>query len=366
MAYGKGTTTNSAANSHKDKEYVFPKGPEDTVSALRWSPVSNHLAAASWDGKVYIYDATNTTSSDTIKGVAAIPVGSPVLDCDFNKDGTIAVGASADKKLHLMDLKSSQTMTLEGHTSPVRTVRFVDVPSANAPIIASGSWDRTVRYWDMRQPQPIGVLELPERVYAMDTGGSLLAISTAENQLHFVNLHDNPLKLWKSIVPPIPLQTTAVSVTADGTRWAIGTIAGRAAAQVVDEKDLSLENLSFKCHREAIPNKRNVTDVYTINDVAWWPGHKDVFATAGSDGTFSIWDVRNRNRLRSFPKVSNSVTAINFTRDGTGMAYAMGYDWTKGHQHSKAGAETKIVMLRFETPLKEREVVVVKKKTNYW
>lgn len=85
MVYGKKTTTISAANSQQDKEYVFPKGPEDTVSALRWSPVSNHLAAASWDGKVYIYDATNTTSSDTIKGVAAIPVGSPVLDCDFNK-----------------------------------------------------------------------------------------------------------------------------------------------------------------------------------------------------------------------------------------------------------------------------------------
>lgn len=85
MAYGNGTTLSSAAKGMLDKDVVLPGGPEDTISALRWSPVANHLAAASWDGKVYIYDATNSTSTDTVKGVAAITVGSPVLDCDFSK-----------------------------------------------------------------------------------------------------------------------------------------------------------------------------------------------------------------------------------------------------------------------------------------
>ena len=168
-----------------------------------------------------------------------------------------------------MDLSSSQTMTLEGHTSPVRTVRFVDVPSANAPIIASGSWDKTVRYWDMRQPQPIGVLELPERVYNMDTGGSLLAVGTADNSMHFVNLHKNPLQLWKTVETPLTYQTSALSVTADGTRWAVGGIEGRCVVQVVDEKDLRcvffiilpviypLTNLpaSKNCHSSAIANQ---------------------------------------------------------------------------------------------------------------
>jgi mRNA export factor len=154
-----------------------------------------------------------------------------------SQDGTIAVGASADKKVHIMDIASSQTMTLEGHTSPVRAVRFVDVPSANAPIIASGSWDKTVRYWDMRQPQPIGVLELPERVYTMDTGGSVLVIGTAENQMHFVNLHNDPLKVSRSVESTLTYQTSALSVSADGSRWAVGGIDGRCVNQVVDEKD---------------------------------------------------------------------------------------------------------------------------------
>lgn len=136
-----------------------------------------------------------------------------------------------------MDLNSSQTMTLEGHTSPVRAVRFVEIPSANAPIIASGSWDKTVRFWDMRQPQPIGALQLPERVYAMDAAGPLLTAATADNKLQLVNLLGNPLEVWKTVDSPLSHQTAAVSVCADGTRWAIGGIDGRAAAQVADEKD---------------------------------------------------------------------------------------------------------------------------------
>jgi mRNA export factor len=89
----------------------------------------------------------------------------------------------------------------------------------------------------MRQPQPIGALQLPERVYAMDAAGPLLVAATADNNLHFVNLHGNPLELWKTVESPLKYQTTSVSVYADGTRWAIGGIDGRAAAQVADAKD---------------------------------------------------------------------------------------------------------------------------------
>jgi mRNA export factor len=41
------------------------------------------------------------------------------------------------------------------------------------------------------------------------------------------------------------------------------------------------------------------------------------------------------------------------------MAYAVGYDWAKGYQHNKAGAETKIILRRFPKALKEE-------KKTYW
>lgn len=87
MAYSRNTSTSAAARSVLNRGVEFPKGPEDTVSALRWSPVSDHVAAASWDGRVYIYDAARSTSTGDIKGVAAMaaPAHAVCLDCDFSK-----------------------------------------------------------------------------------------------------------------------------------------------------------------------------------------------------------------------------------------------------------------------------------------
>lgn len=85
MAYGKGKYVAPMAKGSLDKDVDFPHGPTDTVSSLRWSPLSNHVAASSWDGKVYIYDANNSTSTASIKAVAAITAMAPFLDCDFSK-----------------------------------------------------------------------------------------------------------------------------------------------------------------------------------------------------------------------------------------------------------------------------------------
>jgi mRNA export factor len=88
--------------------------------------------------------------------------------------------------------------------------------------------------------------------------------------------------------------------------------------------------------------------------VSFSPAHDDVFATGGSDGTFVVWDVFKKMRLRTFPKVSGPVTALAFSRDGMALAYTIGYDWAKGYQHSSAGADKKIVVHCFaEAPKKK-------------
>ncbi|KAK4169246.1 WD40-repeat-containing domain protein [Cladorrhinum sp. PSN259] len=338
-----------------DKDIAFPQGPEDTISSVRWSPVANHLAAASWDGKVYVYDATHNTTTDSIRGVSVLQSAdkSPFFDCDFSKDGTLVAGGSADKKVYVLNLASSDTLNLEGHEAPVRSVRFVDIPSANAPIIASASWDKTIRYWDLRQPSAIATIKLDERVYAMDASGAVLLAATADNVVHFVNLHGDPSRISRATKSPLAHQPKSVSVSHDGSRWAIGSIEGRAAAQATDEKSTSFQNLSFKCHRNPSANSRTVTDVYSVNAVAYSPVNKDVLATVGSDGIFTFWDVSSRSRLRGFPSAGGSLTAAGFNRDGTMFAYAVGYDWSKGYTGNTADYPKKLMLHKIDPALKK-------------
>jgi mRNA export factor len=147
----------------------------------------------------------------------------------------MVTAAGADKKIHVLQAATGQTTSFAAHDAPIRDVRFVDIPSAGAPIIASGSWDKTVRYWDIRNSsQPVATVQLPERVYAMDTSGPLLVISTADGQCSVVNLHTNPAALLRTDKNKLKHQTRSLSVSPSGKYWATGSIEGRASVQAVD------------------------------------------------------------------------------------------------------------------------------------
>jgi mRNA export factor len=149
----------------------------------------------------------------------------------------------ADKKTHLLHVATGQTMTLGAHDAPIRSVRFVDLGSSSsgAPIVASASWDRTVRFWDARQPSAVtaaATLVCADRVYAMDARGGLLVVATAsaDRAVHLVDLR-NPAVFARTTASPLRHQTRAVAVFPDGRGWATTSIEGRCGMSSADEKD---------------------------------------------------------------------------------------------------------------------------------
>eukprot|EP00811_Abedinium_folium_P009580 NODE_18854_length_872_cov_5.417450.p2 GENE.NODE_18854_length_872_cov_5.417450~~NODE_18854_length_872_cov_5.417450.p2 ORF type:complete len:92 (+),score=19.11 NODE_18854_length_872_cov_5.417450:322-597(+) len=56
------------------------------------------------------------------------------------------------------------------------------------------------------------------------------------------------------------------------------------------------------------------------------------FATGGGDGTFVFWDKENRQRLKQFSPCHYPITAGKFNTTGELFAYAVSYDWSKGHE----------------------------------
>ena len=54
-------------------------------------------------------------------------------------------------------------------------------------------------------------------------------------------------------------------------------------------------------------------------------------ASGGSDGEINIWNLAAHQRAKHLTKLGAPVTALAFNRDGSMLAYATGYDWSKGH-----------------------------------
>ncbi len=125
-------------------------------------------------------------------------------------------------------------MQVAVHDQPIRCVQMMQ--TGGAPMLITGSWDKTVKYWDLRQPQPAATLACSERIYSMDMHEHLLAIGTADRFVHIVNLN-KPTEIYKSMQSPLKWQTRVVTCFNDASGFAIGSIEGRCAIQYVEEKD---------------------------------------------------------------------------------------------------------------------------------
>ncbi|TVY42723.1 Nucleoporin [Lachnellula subtilissima] len=323
------TPSNNVTTNDLSKDATLSMPPDDSISFLSWSPAANFLAVGSWDCRVRIYDVR---TDQTGTGVAAIDFEGPVLACDWSKK-------------------------VSSHDAPIRSIRFFEIPNANAPMLATGSWDKSVRYWDLRQQTPAATLVCKDRVCAMDVKEQLLVIGTAEKHIHIVDLH-TPTTIFETRASPLKEQTRVVGCFIDASGFAMGSIEGRCGCQYVAQKDeryglsprerelelmvLYSRNFAFRCHR-TIPDKDSIVQVSAVNAISFHPIH-GTFSSAGSDGTFHFWDKDAHNRLKGYPSVGAPISATAFNTDGTVFAYAVSYDWHKGYAFNGPQHVNKIML----------------------
>lgn len=153
---------------------------------------------------------------------------------DSSQDGSKVISGGADKAARCFDLGSAQTSQVAAHEQPIRVVKFITHPQAGEMLV-TGSWDKTIKYWDLRQPTPAATVQMPERVYTMDVSQSLLVVGTADRHLPVINIQ-NPNAIFKTLTSPLKWQTRVVSCFPDATGFAVGSTEGRCAIQYVDDK----------------------------------------------------------------------------------------------------------------------------------
>lgn len=240
----------------------------------------------------------------------------------------------------MIDLGANQTAAQQvaAHDQPIRCVRMIDVPGQATQVLVTGSWDKTVKYWDLRQSTPVATVSCQERVYTMDSRDSCLVIGTADRYINVISLN-KPTEFYKTMQSPLKWQTRVVSCFNDSQGFAVGSIEGRCAIQYVEDKDSS-SNFSFKCHRNTGTNK-DISNVYSVNAISFHPVH-GTFSTAGSDGTFHFWDKDAKHRLKGFQEVGGPISATDFNRTGNIFAYAVSYDWSQGFQNNTPNSENKV------------------------
>lgn len=188
----------------------------DSISSFEFSPTNQLIVAGHWDNKVRCWEIQQAHTGQPTGAVARreVALGGPVLDLDWNTEGTRVFAAGCDNKAVLWDLQTGATQQVAQHNAPIKCVKFL--PEMNCLITAG--WDKAVRYWDIRAPKmmvgrvarlgtrpytlpcphthmhdrrvAVHQLEvaLPERVYSMDAVHPILICAMADRKINIFNL----------------------------------------------------------------------------------------------------------------------------------------------------------------------------------
>ncbi|KAF8958904.1 WD40-repeat-containing domain protein [Flammula alnicola] len=327
-------------SSFDELSYTVPPSPPfDSISSIRYSPTNpDQLLISSWDTTVRFYEIGESGVRKS-EAKAKFDHRAAVLACSFSRDASHAYSGGLDTSVRELDLTTEKITNLGTHDDSISSMTFAH--STNTLI--TGSWDRTLRFWDSRTSNPQqSTHKTPERVYAIDHVNHTLVVAMASRLFHIYDVRkmDAPAQQRES---SLKYMTRSLACMSDGQGYATASVEGRIAVEYFDPSPAAQEKkYAFKCHRQTIDD---VDHVWPVNSLAFHPVY-NTFASAGSDGTVSIWDHKVKKRLRQYPKFPGPVAAVAFNCDGTKMAVGISYTWDEGEAGWKASRVTPWVGVR--------------------
>lgn len=357
---------NYTNNTNKIEDHLIPVLIEDTVQTLKFFPSKdiNYLASGGWDSKLRLfeinYQLCGQNSNYDYVQIFSNPKDtckhqSPILSISWQGTTGALFTGCIDGSINYVDCTKNIFTKIGEHQYGCKDVLYLD----NFNLLLTGGWDGALKLWDLKSNNPIKTYQFYNKIYSMAYAKNLLVVALSENVMAYFNLS----KLNQNIFEPeliyssyIKSHTKKVVVLNEGNCYLEGSAEGRIAVKNISfyskpsfssEGNYSIHSdgdFAFKCHREVKGfGIDKVVQAFSINDMCVNPVYGSV-ATAGGNGVYSIWDIGKKAKVydRENNEDKSPITAVEYNANGDLLAYASGYDWSRGAQFANLYPRPKI------------------------
>jgi len=200
-----------------------------------------------------------------------------LLDACFQDNSSIFT-AGLDSLVKRYDFFGHAEAVVGQHSQPVRCVEYLK----DQGLLASGSWDNTLRLWDPKAPvgkNCASLIQLPGKVFSMAQSGTRLVVGTSGRHVLIYDIRSikggQPEQVRES---SLKYQTRCIRCYPNGTGYALSSIEGRVAMEYFDNiEQVQSRKYAFKCHRRSEAGRDLV---YPVNAIAFHP----IFVTFATGG----------------------------------------------------------------------------------